>query len=169
MPTSAAGHAIPIFERQLSAVLALLDKAEAHAKVREFSPDSFLTWRLAPDMLPFVDQIQRASDVARICSAKLLGQSVKDRPEVPKSFEQCRQYILFALDSIALAFSVLDDAEIPSSITLGGPGEDQIVIPADEYMRHLALPHFFFHVTITYGLLRQAGVDVGKADYLGQK
>jgi hypothetical protein len=168
MQTSAAGHAIPIFQRQLNAMLALLDKAEAHAKAREFPPDSFLTWRLAPDMLPFIDQIQRASDIAMVCSARLLGQSVKDRPEAPKSLEQCRQYILFALDSIASVSSTLGDANIPASITIGGPGEHQVV-SADEYMRHVALPHFFFHATITYGLLRQAGVAIGKADYLGQK
>jgi uncharacterized protein len=30
-----------------------------------------------------------------------------------------------------------------------------------------ALPNFFFHVGMVYALLRKAGVDIGKMDYLG--
>jgi hypothetical protein len=32
-----------------------------------------------------------------------------------------------------------------------------------------ALPHFFFHVTTTYAILRHNGVEVGKGDYVGAK
>jgi hypothetical protein len=34
-------------------------------------------------------------------------------------------------------------------------------------LQQWALPNFFFHVTTTYALLRHAGVNLGKADYLG--
>jgi hypothetical protein len=37
----------------------------------------------------------------------------------------------------------------------------------ETYLKHYALPNFFFHVTTTYALLRHNGVDLGKADYLG--
>jgi hypothetical protein len=30
-----------------------------------------------------------------------------------------------------------------------------------------SVPNFFFHMTMTYALLRAGGVDVGKADFLG--
>ena len=30
-----------------------------------------------------------------------------------------------------------------------------------------SLPNFYFHVTTAYALLRQAGVPLGKLDYLG--
>jgi hypothetical protein len=30
------------------------------------------------------------------------------------------------------------------------------------------LPNFYFHATTTYALLRQAGVELGKADFLGK-
>jgi hypothetical protein len=36
-----------------------------------------------------------------------------------------------------------------------------------EYARSFALPNFFFHCTTTYSLLRQAGVALGKRDFLG--
>jgi hypothetical protein len=37
----------------------------------------------------------------------------------------------------------------------------------DVFLKHFALPNVFFHVTMTYALLRQAGVALGKMDYLG--
>ena len=36
----------------------------------------------------------------------------------------------------------------------------------EAYLKHWAIPNLFFHVTTAYGLLRQAGVPLGKADYL---
>ena len=36
----------------------------------------------------------------------------------------------------------------------------------EAYLKHHALPNFFFHVVTAYNLLRQAGVDLGKKDYL---
>jgi hypothetical protein len=33
-------------------------------------------------------------------------------------------------------------------------------------LKHHALPNFFFHVVTAYGLLRHAGVNIGKVDYL---
>jgi hypothetical protein len=39
-------------------------------------------------------------------------------------------------------------------------------LKGDEYLKHHALPQFFFHVVTAYNLLRQAGVGLGKNDYL---
>ena len=36
----------------------------------------------------------------------------------------------------------------------------------EAYLKHHALPNFFFHVVTAYNLLRQGGVDLGKTDYL---
>ena len=35
------------------------------------------------------------------------------------------------------------------------------------FLKSFSLPNFFFHCTMTYALLRQGGVDLGKGDYLG--
>ena len=35
------------------------------------------------------------------------------------------------------------------------------------YLRHWAIPNFFFHMTTAYNLLRHNGVELGKADFLG--
>ena len=33
-------------------------------------------------------------------------------------------------------------------------------------MKHYATPNFYFHATTTYALLRHAGVELGKRDFL---
>ncbi|HEV8677290.1 MAG TPA: DUF1993 family protein, partial [Candidatus Paceibacterota bacterium] len=35
-----------------------------------------------------------------------------------------------------------------------------------DYVREYAIPNFFFHVTTAYGIIRHAGVSVGKSDYI---
>ena len=67
---------VPVLQRMLGNALAWLDKAEAHAVARGFSPDAYLALRLAPDMLPFSKQIQIASDNAKACAARLAGHEV---------------------------------------------------------------------------------------------
>jgi hypothetical protein len=36
------------------------------------------------------------------------------------------------------------------------------------YLAHVVLPNFFFHVTTAYDILRHAGVDLGKRDFIGR-
>jgi uncharacterized protein len=35
------------------------------------------------------------------------------------------------------------------------------------YLTNFVLPNFFFHLTMTYALLRKNGVELGKRDFLG--
>ena len=37
----------------------------------------------------------------------------------------------------------------------------------DDYLRELATPNFYFHVTTAYSILRHNGVDLGKIDFIG--
>jgi len=59
---------------------------------------------------------------------------------------------------------------------IDGSEEKDITIPrrdgstimkGEAYLKHFALPNFFFHVTTAYALLRHNGVEIGKMDYLG--
>jgi hypothetical protein len=37
----------------------------------------------------------------------------------------------------------------------------------DDYVRHLVLPDFFFHIAVAHAILRHLGAAIGKRDYLG--
>jgi hypothetical protein len=41
-------------------------------------------------------------------------------------------------------------------------------MPGLVYFRDFATPNFYFHATTTYALLRHAGVELGKGDFLGR-
>ena len=54
-----------------------------------------------------------------------------------------------------------DDREI-SVPRRAGP----LLMKGEMYLKHFALPNFFFHVTTVYALLRHNGVSLGKSDFL---
>ena len=51
-------------------------------------------------------------------------------------------------------------------MTLTVRGND-VHFRGDAYLFYFALPNFFFHVTTAYAILRHAGVEIGKLDFLG--
>ena len=40
---------------------------------------------------------------------------------------------------------------------------------APDYLHHFSMPNFYFHVTTAYAILRHNGLEIGKADFMGQK
>ena len=44
---------------------------------------------------------------------------------------------------------------------------DPLQFDGESYLKHFALPNVYFHLTTAYALLRQAGVALGKGDFLG--
>ena len=45
---------------------------------------------------------------------------------------------------------------------------DALNFSGEAFLKHYALPNFYFHSCATYMLLRHAGVELGKADFLGR-
>ena len=158
---------VPIFKRQLGALLSWLDKAEAHAAARKFDPANYLQLRLAPDMLPFVSQIRIAGDTAKGCAARLAGQEIPKFEDNEASLVELRERVRRTLDYLdSVPASAIDGSEA-REIVLPMRNRDPIRFTGETYLRHWALPNFFFHVSMAYALLRHAGVELGKADYLG--
>jgi uncharacterized protein len=62
---------IPVFLRGLDVLSVLLDRADVDASARGFDAGILAGARLAPDMLPFTGQIQRASDTAKFAAGRL--------------------------------------------------------------------------------------------------
>ena len=158
---------VPIFKRQLGALLSWLDKAEAHAAARKFDPANYLQLRLAPDMLPFVSQIRIAGDTAKGCAARLAGQEIPKFEDNEASLVELRERVRRTLDYLeSVPASAIDGSEA-REIVLPMRNRDPIRFTGETYLRHWALPNFFFHVSMAYALLRHAGVELGKADFLG--
>ncbi len=166
-PISMHAASAPVFAKMLGNMLTWLDLAKAHAETRKFSTDVYLTLRLAPDMLPFSKQIQIASDAAKGCMARLSGQE-------PPKFDDNEATLDELVDRVRKTRDYV--LSVPAEAVDGSEGRE-IVIPrrageplkfdGTTYLRHFALPNFYFHATTTYALLRHAGVPLGKSDFLG--
>ena len=156
---------VPIFVRMLGNIDGWLDKAEAHAAERKFEPSVYLETRLAPDMLPFTQQIQIACDAAKFCLARLSGTEAPKFEDNEASLADLRQRIRKTIDYVQSVpvdqIDGSDDREI-SVPRRAGP----ILMKGEMYLKHFVLPNFFFHVTTVYALLRHNGVNLGKSDFL---
>jgi len=158
---------VPVFVRMLNNMLAWLDKAEAHAKARKFDPNNLVAMRLTPDMLPFSAQIQIATDQVKGCAARLTGAEppkwTDDETTLDELRARIRKAIAYAESIPAAKFEGSDAREIELPV---GPGRT-MKFQGEMFLKSFSLPNFFFHATMTYALLRQGGVELGKMDYLG--
>ena len=48
-----------------------------------------------------------------------------------------------------------------------GSGEKTKHFMGVTYLFHYALPHFYFHATTAYDILRHNGIEIGKKDFIG--
>ena len=157
---------VPVFVRMLGNVLQWLDKAEAHAQAKKFDASVYLSARLAPDMLPFVRQIQIACDAVKFGVARLAGVEAPKFEDNEASIADLRARIRKTLDYIGSVPAAQIDGTDDKDIVV--PRRDgSMTLKGEAYLKQFVLPNFFFHVTTTYALLRHNGVDLGKSDFLG--
>lgn len=168
MTISIHSASAPLFVRMLGNLNGWLEKAQGHAEVKKFDSANYLGLRLAPDMLPFVSQIRIASDIARLAVARLAEVEHLKLPDDETTLEalaeRVRKSIAFVEGVDAARFAGADAREIVLPQRSGEP----LHFNGESFLQRWALPNVFFHVTMTYALLRHAGVDIGKADYLGK-
>jgi len=167
MTISMHSASAPVFVRMFSNLLTWLDKAEAHAAAKKFDSVNYLGLRLAPDMLPFTRQIQIASDAAKGAMARLSGQEAPKWEDNEATMAEVRARIQKTIDYVKSFSAVQIDGSEGREISIPRRTGDPLRFDGETYLKHYALPNFFFHVTTAYALLRHAGVAVGKNDYLG--
>lgn len=156
----------PVFKQILNSLSAIVDKADAHASAKKIDPAALLQARLFPDMFPFIRQVQIAADFAKGSAARLGGVEVPKYEDDEVTFADLKARLA---KTIAFIDSVPQDgieASAQRDITTGS-GEKTKQWKGQVYLLHYALPHFFFHATTAYDILRHNGVDIGKKDFIG--
>jgi hypothetical protein len=153
------------FKKQLQQMLLWFDKAAAFAKAKSFEEDRFLHFRLAPDQFNFARQVQIACDTAKLGASRLTGKEAPQHKDEEKTLDELRTRIQATVAYLE-TFSESDFAGAATISVTQPRWEGKSMTGADYFMEHV-LPNFFFHASHVYALLRHAGVDVGKRDYLG--
>lgn len=157
---------VPLFVRQLSALSVLLSKGEAFAKDQGMIAAELIDARLAPDMLPLVRQVQIASDAAKGACARLGDVENPSFPDTETSFPALQERIAKTIAFVEAVPADRFDGSETRIVTLKA-GETTHEFPGQAYLLHVALPNFFFHVSVAHAILRHKGVPIGKLDYLG--
>jgi len=167
MSISMHSASAPVFVRMFSNLLVWLDKAQAHAEVRKFDANNFVGLRLAPDMLPFARQIQIASDAAKGCMARLAGVEAPKWDDNEATLADLRARVQKTIDYVKSFSAAQIDGSEGREITIPMRSGEPLKFDGEAYLKHYATPNFYFHSTTAYALLRHAGVEIGKGDFLG--
>ena len=152
---------VPVFVNSLTNMRGWLTKA-----AEENNESALMEARLAPDMRPFPAQYQMASDSAKNALARLTGTESPSMPDTEKSFselmERCDRTIEYLQSFDARSLDGSEDREV----VIKFPNGMGYRFAGGQYLAGFALPNFFFHVTTAYAILRNAGVSLGKPDFL---
>jgi hypothetical protein len=149
----------------LVALKACLLKAKTHAETNKFDSNKFLDMKLAPDMFNFTKQIQMVSDNAKGAVSRLSGKEAPRFEDNEKTFEELLTRIDKTINFISDFKS--EDFKDYQNQKVSFPWYPGKYLSGHDYLVGFALPNFYFHTTTAYNLLRGAGVQVGKGDFLG--
>lgn len=144
----------------------ILDKAIAFRNEKGIEAGVLEGLRLTPDMFPLRRQVQLTSDFAKNSAARLAALEPPKFPDDEQTLEQLKDRVDRTLEWLRTV----------TPAQLEGAETRHLVIPLRTrtlemdglpFIQKWALPNVYFHLTTTYALLREAGVGLGKQDFLG--
>jgi hypothetical protein len=158
---------VDVFVPYLGNLSTLLDHASAHARAKNVDPAILLTLRLAPTMYDLTRQVGEANRHAVTACALLAGREARAFPVDEPDIAELKSRIAAAIDFIR---------DLPRE-AIDGAGDKEVVFTfkngamrkftGRSLLLTFSVPQFFFHVTTAYDILRHAGVDLAKKDFLG--
>ena len=158
---------VPAFIQGLTAVNGLVEKARVYCAEQGIDEGALCGTSLAPDMWPFAKQvICTCQHSAWAIEAAFSGENIPDMSPGPMNFAELGQHVSSALESLnALTPQRLETAS--QDLVIFRIGERQMPFTVTNYLLSFAMPNFYFHAAMAYGVLRNQGLKVGKRDFLG--
>lgn len=156
---------IPVFTKLLTQADVLLAKAEAYVADKGISESEILEARLAPDMFPFVKQVQVVCDNAKGAAARLTGVENPKMEDTEKTFAELRARVQKTLAFVKTFTPEQFAHAAEQKPTL--PYFKDMHFTGEGYLVDYAIPNFYFHYTTMYDILRMKGLQIGKADFVG--
>lgn len=157
---------VPVFDRYLDNMAKFLGKGAAFAAERKIDETVLTGMRLAPDMFPLTRQVMIAGDFAKGASARLAGVEIPKFDDTETTFADLQARCQKTRDFLATLKPEQFEGSEKKIVTLQirGTATEFVGLP---YLTAYAFPHFYFHTTTAYNILRHAGVAVGKTDFVG--
>jgi hypothetical protein len=168
-----------LFIHGLNNLKTLLKKAEAHIAAHRSSEAVLLDAQLAAEgvrgvashphdvhMYTLAAQVHWAAEGAKLAVAHMLG-----APAVPAASDEKSIADLYQRLDATIAYlreiapSALDAALARWFVIARGRGS--LRFSGSQFLLEYAIPHFYYHVDATYGILRNQGVHLTMGDLLG--
>lgn len=156
---------IPAFIHAFEALDAVLAKGEAFICEKGIAADDLLGARLIDDMLGLVQQVQRASDTAKLSAVRLSRVENEKFADEEKTFADLHERIAKTVRFLKAVPRDAFEKHAAESVEMTMAGKPLTFDPV-QYVIQFALPNFYFHITTAYGILRHRGVQIGKRDFL---
>jgi hypothetical protein len=126
-----------------------------------------LNMRLSPTMYSLKQQVGEANRHAIVAGALLAGRAPHTfsdtEPDIPELKARISAAIDFAQGLSRAAIEAAADKEVAFTFKNGA----QRKFTGKSLLLTFSVPQFFFHVTTAYDILRHAGVELAKKDFLG--
>ena len=145
----------------------LLDKASAHAEARNIDPAVLLNMRLSPTMYNLKQQVGEANRHAIVAGALLAGHAAHAFSDAEPDISELKSRISAAIDFVQALPRAAIDAAADKEVAFTFKNGSQRKFTGKSLLLTFSVPQFFFHVTTAYDILRHAGVDIAKKDFLG--
>lgn len=163
----------PTYKQMLQTLAGLLKKAAETSA----DADALMAARLAPDMFPLATQVRFACVQAFEGVYRLRGEAFppvidallnegRNGGETPGTMDAALARIDETLAFLDALPADAMDAGAQKPLALELPVGLAFDFDGERYARDWALPQLYFHVMTAYAILRNQGVEIGKADYV---
>lgn len=157
---------VPVFARNLNALLGVLTKAEAFAEAKKFDQGVLLGTRLYPDMFPLNVQVGQVCTHAARGVAQLSGMPQPEFGAPETTLAALKERVSKTLEFVKSAKPEQIDGTEDKDIVLKF-GTREMPFKGEAFLVGFTLTNFFFHYTTAYNILRSLGLEVGKRDFMG--
>jgi hypothetical protein len=166
-----------VFIRGLTNLKAQLAKAADHVAASGISETALLDARLATadvasahpadlHMYTLAAQVHWAAEGAKLAMGQLLGAPLAPTANDAKIFADLHQH----LDATIAYFREIAPSDLEAGLDRTIVIENRrgsVRSSGRQFLLALAIPHFFYHMTSAYGILRNQGVQLTMSDFLG--
>ena len=148
------------FLQVLGAVSGFLEKGRVHLAEAGGDVEAIVATRLHDDMLPFAFQI---ASVAHHSKGALAGAKAG---VFNPTYADLQQWVADAQAELK-ALSPDEVNALEGKDMIFQLGSRQLPFTVENFLLSFSTPNLHFHATTAYDILRQAGVPLGKRDYMG--
>lgn len=127
--------------------------------------DDVLAAKLAEDMFPLELQFRVALNQVLLAVNQVAGKTVPLEEAAYRTLGEVRERVA-AVRSHIYEADPTEWADADAVVDLTLPNGVRFLMSSEEDIQDWIMPNFYFHVTMAYALLRNAGLALGKMDFL---